>query len=166
VRAALKMPSKRSVNDPLVLIVIEVKKRRDKESEDYKSKLKEVDAIYNRNGFFFFIIEEEVDLNSIDCSHLPSILMDETLVVPQDVIQIALDFLRNADGVTTYAAMMDVLGGGPRGREITNYLHIKGIIWADLSNNPLMREDITRVAMPPIIGAKRQAMAQLARMAA
>ncbi len=160
-RAALKMPSARSARDPLVNIVLEVKKSMKYETDDYKTKIKDdVPPIYGRHGYHFFVIEEEPDLPPKRCAHLPSILMDRNLIVSDDIVPTALEFLRRENGVTTYAAMMDALGGGPAGRERTNYLHIQGLIWADLSANPVMREASTVVAMPPLLGPKRIALAR------
>lgn len=166
VKAALKMPAMRSAKDPLVNIVLEIKKDRRKEKGDYTTKIKEVSSIYGRHDFFFFVLEQKPHLTSIDCSHLPSILLDHSLVVRDDIVYMALEHLRVSNGVTTYAAMMDVFGGGPTGREITNYLHIRGLIWVDFSSNPLFREKTTVVAAPPLLGRKRRAAAQFSRKAA
>ncbi|MBY5545997.1 hypothetical protein HFO61_03930 [Rhizobium leguminosarum] len=157
--AALRMPKRRAVKDELVRIVIECKKDRSKEPKDYKDKIAGAAKIYERFGYFYFVLEDEIDLNPIDCSHIPSILLDKSIKVENGALKDALGHLDSMNGVTTYAAMMEALGGGPRGREITNYLHIIGLIWADYSNNPLMREDKTIVARPPLLGEKRRALA-------
>jgi len=159
VKAALKMPRRRAARDQLTNIVLECKKDFGRESEDYVEKINAASKIYDKNGYFYFVLEEEADLNIIDFSHLPSILVDKSLVVAGHSLKAAYDHLDSRQGVTTYAAMMEALGGGPKGREITNYLHINGLIWADYSINPLMREEKTAVARPPLLGAKRQALA-------
>jgi hypothetical protein len=165
-RAALKMPSARSAREPLVKIVLEVKRTMDDEPDEYKAKINAVANIYRRHGYFFFVLEEKRDLKAVNCSHLPSILMDRSVTVNENIIKLALDFLRRENGVTTYAAMMEVLGGGPLGRELTNYLHIIGLIWVDYTANPVSREDSTTVAMPPLLGPRRQAAARTSSRAA
>ncbi|MBB3297338.1 hypothetical protein FHT80_000068 [Rhizobium sp. BK226] len=162
VKTALKMAARRAVDDPLITVVLECKNGRGNESQEYIEKLEEASDLYYRYGYYYFILDDCLSAD-INCDHLPSILMDESAIVDHSAIRLALQHLEQNGGFTTYAAMMEAVGGGPLGREITNYLHIKGLIWADFSSDPLMREHLTTVAMPPLLGPQRQAMARFAQ---
>ncbi|QFY60428.1 hypothetical protein FZ934_08270 [Rhizobium grahamii] len=178
--AALKMPQRRAAADDLVRLVLEVKgaskyldlgrlgdgpediaraQKRAAEKKDYEAKLQRANEIYRAHGYYFHIVEEMRDLRPFDLRHLPSILMDDTARVPRRLSELAWRYLRRCDGVTTYAEMIEVLGGGPTGREAANCLHAKGHIWIDLSQNP---RPFTKVAMPPLLGSRQSLLAMMA----
>ncbi len=182
--AALKMPQLRAAAEDLVALIIEVKgaskhatlkpyEGRDPlelaraakraaekaaEEADYKAKLKCAKEIYLKNGYYFHVVEEVADLRPFNLLHLPSILMDDTAKVSRAMTERAWRFLGNCDGITTYGQMIDALGGGPDGREFANALHIRGHIWIDFFEKP---HQFTKVAMPPILGRRHQALATM-----
>ncbi|QIO43092.1 hypothetical protein HA464_03240 [Rhizobium leguminosarum bv. trifolii] len=172
--AALKMPQRRASEDDLVRLVLEVKgasryadlrerdltqpgaqakaDKREAEKEDYQAKLREAHATYRGMGYHFYLVDELRDLRTLDLRHLPSILMDDDVKVTWRHVNLAWKHLQNRSGLTTYKDIIDALGGGPLGRETANCLHVRGLIWIDLSKNP---QPVTTVAMPPLLGSRR-----------
>ncbi|MEH7836576.1 hypothetical protein V7796_12445 [Rhizobium laguerreae] len=178
--AALKMPQRRAAADDLVRLVLEVKgasryadlrrrgndpediaksQKRADEKKDYEAKLQRANEIYRAHGYFFHVVEEMKDLRPFDLRHLPSVLMDDTAKIPRRLSEVAWRYLQRRDGVATYGEMIEVLGGGPTGREAANCLHAKGHIWIDLSQNP---RPLTKVAMPPLLGSRQNLLAMMA----
>lgn len=153
-RTILKLPPARTVRDELVSIVFEFKGRKDRRAEDpdYIAKLKEAKRIYQRHGVHFFVFNEVPHLTCVDHRHLPSVAMDQSANLRESVFATAWDYLAQVGGVSTYAEIIEALGGGPSGREAAHWLHMKGGIWIDLSGCP--RKE-TRVAMPPLLKGRR-----------
>ncbi len=168
--AALKLPQARAAADDLVHLVLEVKgasryrslgeadkteeqkaKRRAKK-EDYAAKLVEAASIYTEFGFYFYLIEDKRDLQCVNLAHLSSILVDAEAILSSDAVSRAVKHLRSCNGISTYGKIIEILGGGPFGREAANFLHTQGLIWIDLSHDPALDAD---VAMPPMLGNRR-----------
>lgn len=168
--AALKMPQARAAFDDLVHLVLEVKgaskhralgeadkteeqrAKKQQQQADYDAKLISARAIYEKNGMYFYLIDDKRDLQCLRFAHLFSILVDDRAIVCQSLINDAVAHLRDVGGLSTYGTMIEVLGGSPYGREAANHLHIAGLIWIDLSENP---KPTARVAMPPLLGNRR-----------
>lgn len=168
--AALKLPQARAAADDLVNLVLEVKgaskyqelgkaDRTDEEKakskkkrEDYEAKLGEAARIYAEQGLHFYLVQDKRDLQCINLSHLPSILVDDEANISTTLKNLAVTHLRACNGLSTYGRLIEVLGGHPYGREAANFLHVQGLIWIDLSQNP---GPAAKVAMPPLLGNRR-----------
>lgn len=171
--AALRMPQRRAAGDDLVPLVLEIKgaakyahvrpdspsardleraASREARRQDYEAKLAEVRAIYHEIGYSFHLVEEARDLGALDLRHLPSILMDDDVTITRHDAERAWEHLKARNGLTTYDAMIEALGGGPFGREKANCLHVRGLIWINLVSNP---QRDCQVAMPPLLGGRQ-----------
>jgi hypothetical protein len=163
VLACLKLPPDRSLDEPYEKLVLEIKRDLDREKKEYAAKLREAGALYAVNGYNFHRVEENPGLNACDIGHFPAILMDFSANVPERAVLAAWHHLMGRNGVSTYDAMVDALGGGPHGIEAAHCLHGRGLIWIDLTKNPLSDPQRTRVAMPPLRGKNRALAKQLFR---
>jgi hypothetical protein len=163
VLACLKLPPSRSANEPYEKLVLEVKRDLDREKPEYARKLSEASKLYALNGYHFHRVEETPGLDACDIGHFPSVMMDFSANVPERTTLVAWRHLIGRNGLSSYEATVDALGGGTSGIEAAHCLHGRGLIWIDLTKNPIADPRRTRVAMPPMLGNNRVLAERLLR---